>query len=286
MSRNQRIKKSLRASGISQEQLAERLGITQAAIGKQLNKEDDIDSLGFIKAVAELTGASFQYLMDGTKSTSPDYVVQNESQLMIMEAKTHEYLVGKTIRPVTVTVDKSGKELITYVPVKAQAGYKSGYGDPHYVEKLPAFTLPMITGGGSYRMFQVDGNSMLQLGGGGLHDGDIVIASYVEDIIELKDNRVYVVVSTEGVLVKRCLNRLKGDVDRVLICNSDNKNGDYPPIILHPNEILEVWELKAYMSRQLSFSTDLWQVLGDIQAEQAIMREKIVDLQRQIPGSN
>ena len=46
-------------------------------------------------------------------------------------------------------------------------------------------------------MFQVSGESMLQLGGGGLHDGDIVIGQYLEDIFSLRDNRVYVIISTE-----------------------------------------------------------------------------------------
>jgi phage repressor protein C with HTH and peptisase S24 domain len=192
---------------------------------------------------------------------------------VVQEIKENYQLSGKQIRLLTVTVDKTGKELIAYVPVKAQAGYQKGFGDPDFVGHLPAFNLPILKEG-TYRMFQVDGNSMLQMGGGGLHDGDIVIAQYVEDILSLRDNRVYVVVSTEGVLVKRCINRLKTE-DQVLICNSDNKSGMYPPIVLHPHEILEVWELKAYISRQLSFSTDLWELLGDLQAQQAILQEKV-----------
>jgi transcriptional regulator with XRE-family HTH domain len=65
MSRNQRIKDSLRSAGISQEKLAEHLGISQAAVGKQLNKDDDIDSLQFMRAVAELTGQSIDWVIYG-----------------------------------------------------------------------------------------------------------------------------------------------------------------------------------------------------------------------------
>ncbi len=134
-------------------------------------------------------------------------------------------------------------------------------------------------------MFQVDGDSMLQLGGGGLHDGDIVIAQYTEDILSIRDNRVYVIVSVDGIFVKRCLNRLKEQQNPLLVCNSDNKNGQHPPRILHAHEILEVWELKAfYKQDSSSFNTDLWQVLSDLQFQQAVMNDKIKDLEKERKG--
>jgi transcriptional regulator with XRE-family HTH domain len=288
MSRNQRIKDALRAAGVSQEKLAERLNITQAAVGKQLNKEGDIDSIDFIFTVADLTGRTPAYLMSGDMPAHREealnaglkYFHEKENLLGDVSqpgsVQFEEYLKGGTVRPVVVTVDRTGRELISYVPVRAQAGYRRGFGDPHFVEKLPAYSLP-INVSGTHRMFQVDGNSMRQLGGGGLNDGDIVIASYVEDIFSLKDGRVYVIVSTEGVIIKRCINRLLKD-DRVLVANSDNKSGDYPAIILHPPEILEVWELKAYISKQLSLATDLWDIINDLQVKQALMADDLKQL--------
>jgi phage repressor protein C with HTH and peptisase S24 domain len=186
-----------------------------------------------------------------------------------------EYLKGKNVRPLTVTVDRSGNELITYVPVKAQAGYRRGYGDPQYIQKLPAFSLPiLISQSSTHRMFQVDGNSMRQIGGGGLNDGDVVIAAYVEDVFTIKDNRVYVFVTTEGLLIKRIFNRLTTP-DKVVVLNSDNKSGEYGPIILHPHEILEVWEYKAHISKQLPFSVDLWEALTELQAKQSILEDQV-----------
>ncbi len=86
---------------------------------------------------------------------------------------------------------------------------------------------------------------------------------------------MYVVISTEGVCVKRCINRLKDKENPVLILNSDNKNGQHPAIILRPHEIVEVWDLKAFISRQLSFATDLWEVINDLQVKQALLNEKV-----------
>jgi phage repressor protein C with HTH and peptisase S24 domain len=288
-----RIIYALDKSSKTRQALAEKLGVGRGAVSDMLNKEGEFDSLKYLEATAELTGFNFEWLRTGEGREMPEgsstivdktYSTSGVSFAQVNEG-IGEYLSGKNIRPVAVVVTPTGKELITYVPVKAQAGYRTGYADPQYLEKLPAFSLPInITGSGTYRMFQVKGDSMTQLGGGGLHDGDIVIASYVEDIFELKDNRVYVFVTPEEVLVKRVLNRLKIEAERVLVLKSDNKSGQFKNIILHPPEILEVWELKLFISRQLNFNTDLWEVLGDLQAEQTIIREKIAMLEKESSG--
>lgn len=252
--------------------LAKMLGFERASISDMLKTPGD-PPVHYVKAVSELTGRRVEWLLTGEGPELVDNAVPYAP-----EPINDEYLSGKNIRPITVTVDRTGKELMTYVPVRAQAGYRRGFGDPHYIEKLPAFSLP-INVSGTHRMFQVDGNSMRQLGGGGLNDGDIVIAQYVEDIFSMKDGRVYVIITNEGVIVKRCINRLLTP-DRVLVANSDNKSGEYPPIILHPNEILEVWELKAFISKQLSLATDLWDIINDMQVKMALMEDKLKGIEQ------
>lgn len=78
MGRNQRIKDALKAKGISQEKLAEKLNITQAAVGKQLNKDEEIDSIEFINAVAELTGYSFQWFVMSEEMEKASPAIQPE----------------------------------------------------------------------------------------------------------------------------------------------------------------------------------------------------------------
>lgn len=264
MSISERIRLVLDRKKIPDQDLAQMLDLTPQRISQKFkeNKWTIIE----VQDIAETTGYRFEWLATGNGA-------ETEEVVDVAEPPT-EYLTGKTVRPITVTVDRHGVELISYVPVKAQAGYMRGFGDARYLEKLPAFSLPNFNDKGTHRMFQVDGDSMLQLGGGGLHDGDIVIAQYVEDIFSLRDNRVYVVVSTEGLVVKRVINRLTTS-DKVLVLKSDNKSGAYPDKLLHPHEILEVWELKAFISRQLGFSTDLWEIINDLQVKQAILAERL-----------
>lgn len=295
MSISERIRDIIKERKLQDQEFASLIDMSKATLSQRFNlKNWTVDEL---IQISEVTGYSLSWMLEGfgprlmsdhvqaienfNKDTqvSPKPYKSVETKGSRIEEATVQLLQGKNIRPITVTVDRSGNELISYVPVKAQAGYMRGYGDSHFIEKLPAFSLPIIESKGTLRMFQVNGDSMLQLGGGGLHDGDVVVAQYVEDIFSLKDNRVYVVVSTDGVAVKRVINRLATG-DKVLILKSDNKakNGAeevYRNRVLQPNEILEVWELKAFISRQLNFATDLWDVINDLQASQAILAERV-----------
>lgn len=275
---NERIRLILDRDRISNKQVAEWLGMTNSRMSQKF-KEGIWDSVDELKKISAYTGYRLDWIITGSGLEKDTFYEELADSMHVKEilAKVSEseleYLKGDKVRTIAVTVDKSGRELMSFVPVRAQAGYMKGYGDPHFIETLPAFSLPTFTEG-SYRMFQVDGSSMLQMGGGGLHDGDIVIAQYLEDFFTIRDNRVYVVVCDEGVVVKRCLNRLKSD-DQVLILKSDNKSGDYPDMVLHASEIREVWELKAFLSRQLSFATDLWEVISELQAQQALLTQKL-----------
>lgn len=273
MTIQERIKLALSRSGKSQTDLAKRLDKHTGTVSEMLSKESDIDSIAYVRATAELTGFSFEWLRTGEGP-------EQGSELTIVQESSNKYLEGKDVRPVTVTVNPSGEELVSYVPVKAQAGYMKGYGDPHYIERLPAFTLPGVVKNGTFRMFEVDGDSMLQLGNKGLRSGEIVIARYVEDIFDMKDNRVYVVISTEGTAIKRVLNRLRDKENPCLVMTSDNKNGQHPSYILKPKQIKEVWEAKRYISSDFSFDTNLYEILGDIQVEQARLKEKVDELSR------
>lgn len=300
MSLNQRIKGILKEHRISQASVAEVLGVTDSAVNQLLNNIKEVDSLAFISAVAKLTGKparevlgeNFDSFFDGLTFTedNPDGLEKYEktAQFHRETLKAHdesvEYLRGEKIRVVTATVDKHGRDMMVFVPVRSYAGYLTGYAQPEFIEKLPAFNLPILKSG-QYRMFENSGDSMKQLGGGGLSDGDIVIGQYVEDIFDMKDNRIYVVVSTEGINTKRCLNRLKEVENPLLVMKSDNTSGPYPDIILRAHQIIEIWELKAFISKQMGFATDLWKLIGDLEVKMATMNEKIERLSNErLPG--
>ncbi|MFB2118473.1 helix-turn-helix domain-containing protein [Parapedobacter sp. 2B3] len=147
-----------------------------------------------------------------------------------------------SVRVLSVTVDGEDKENIELVPVKASAGYLNGYADPEYIAELPRFSLPMFRQG-TYRAFEIKGDSMLPL-----QPGSVVIAEYVENWNEIKPGQTYVVISRdEGVVYKRIAFKYKEEKGLKLV--SDNKS--YEPYWVGADDILEVWKAKAYISTQL-----------------------------------
>lgn len=171
--------------------------------------------------------------------------------------------------PKVVTVDSNNRNNVVLVPVKAAAGYLNGYGDPEFIEKLPTYNLPNIQNG-TYRMFQVNGHSMYPT----MHNGSIVAGEFVENWVkDIKDDRVYIIISkTEGIIIKRCLNRIKkyGNI----YCKSDNRK-EYPSYALVPEDIAEVWEFKLYLGYELPNPADMYDRVNDLEADVEFLKSKL-----------
>ncbi|MGB1242248.1 MAG: queuosine precursor transporter [Chitinophagales bacterium] len=95
---------------------------------------------------------------------------------------------GKKLRVLSITVDENDNENIELVAEKARAGYLDGYADPEYIEKLSKFRLPFLPQG-TYRAFEIKGDSMLPL-----QPGSVVVGEYVDDWLNVKNNETYIVV--------------------------------------------------------------------------------------------
>jgi len=168
--------------------------------------------------------------------------------------------------PKVITVDFQKRENIVFVPVKAAAGYLNGYGDPEYIESLQAYRLPGFESG-SYRMFEVNGHSMMPT----LKSRDRIIGKWCE-LNNIKDSYVHVVVTrTDGVVVKRVLNRLQKD--GVLILKSDGNRYEFPDMIVDPDDVMECWSGVGKISRDLSGPADLYSRLDDAEGRLAMIEQ-------------
>lgn len=172
--------------------------------------------------------------------------------------------------PKIVTVDVSGAENVVLVPVRAQAGYLSGYQDVEFIQNLPSYRMPGLNHG-SFRMFEVYGHSMVPT----FHESDIVIGRYVESWAEIRDERVYVVVTRrDGVVIKRVVNRIQKEGK--LILNSDNQRhqGEYPPIVVDPDEVLEIWYVRRYLSSQMAKPGEIYNRVTDLESRLTLLEER------------
>uniref|UniRef100_UPI00162ADB64 S24 family peptidase n=1 Tax=Ornithobacterium rhinotracheale TaxID=28251 RepID=UPI00162ADB64 len=190
------------------------------------------------------------------------YTIGEKSNTSYLPAKKIEHKV-----PQVVTVTPQQEDNIVLVPVAAQAGYLSGYDNPTFMEALPTYSLPNIRNG-VFRMFQVSGLSMYPT----LQNNSYVVGQFVEDWLNLNDNRVYVVVTQEhGVIVKRVLNRIAKYGS--LYCKSDNR--EYPNISVAPEDIKEIWECKMHLSYEFLDPATVYNKLSDLEADVMHLTERL-----------
>lgn len=217
------------------------------------------------------------------KDLSTGKILENENEILeTQKGKKIGKIIGKNNgnftpnaplkvgaeMPKTVVVTSQNEELVPLVPVKARAGYLIGYGDIEYMGKLPVYSFPNLRPA-TYRVFEVDGNSMFSC----LADKDRVLARWA-NATEINNDRVYVLVTAnEGILIKRCLNKVS---EGVIICKSDNNyKGEYPNIVLEVNQILECWYVQERLTKQLPNPNDFYRRIQDMEADITLLKQKL-----------
>jgi transcriptional regulator with XRE-family HTH domain len=165
--------------------------------------------------------------------------VLSEFQLSQIEKGFDIDVTGSKLRLLTITVDSKGKENIEMVPVKAQAGYTSSYGDLDFIASLPKFKLPFLPENKTYRTFQIKGDSMLPI-----PENSWVTCSYVQNWEQIKNGKACVVVTkNEGIVFKLVYIRLDSGV---LLLVSSNRN--YYPYEISISQVLEIWQFETWNS--------------------------------------
>jgi transcriptional regulator len=179
---------------------------------------------------------------------------------------------GRSLMPKVIVLKDEDveEERIPLVPVMAQAGYLQGYDDPQYIKELPMYNLPGMRNG-TFRIFQVEGLSMYPT----LQSGSYVVGQFVEDWEHISDNRIYVVVSTEGVIVKRVLNRIEKYGS--LYCKSDNRV--FPHINVRLKDVKEIWECKMHLSFDFLDPVPEYQKIADLEADVQFLKQRVEQLE-------
>lgn len=214
---NQNLKYLRKLRGWTQEEFAQKIGIKRSLVGayEEERAEPNYDVL---ETVSDLFKVSIDDLLRKDLSESKGSYLAKRRQLKMM-AETN---------------------VIHFVPVKAAAGYLNGYADPEFLDELNTFTLPMLSGG-TYRAFEIVGDSMLPT-----PSGSVIVGEKVHNLDDVKNNNAYIILSkSEGVVYKRVLksNRTKNKLTLV----SDNPA--YQPYQVNAEDVLEFWSAQMVLSR-------------------------------------
>jgi transcriptional regulator with XRE-family HTH domain len=241
--------------GLSQEEFGTPVNLSRSAVS-QIESGIMYPSLESIDKIVKYYSTSWDSLVGNPKRQKPPETI------------------APTVRTLVTTIDKSGKDNIVLVPIKAQAGYLQGAQQPEYIERLPTFWLPGLNNG-TYRAFEVSGYSMLA-DRAGFYPGDIVVGEYVERLEDIKDGFVYILVNNaqevDNIVLKRCLNYL--DKGGLIICKSDNKDPQYPTFPLPVESIKEVWKFKIKLTRQAPEPSGLYERINALEGDMVLLKEQ------------
>jgi transcriptional regulator with XRE-family HTH domain len=243
---------------MSQEQFSKELNLTR-------NKLQALESGKTVNPiVADMVRFSEYFKISIDSLLKVDLGRLGELKMRQLLAGNDVYMTGSNIRVLAITVDKNNKENTEYVPIKAKAGYRSGYNDPEFIATLPKFTLPNLPKSGTFRMFPTSGDSMLPI-----PENSDIIAQYAEDWKQLKPDTPCIVI-------------LKGDQDFVfkLVTVGDDQtvllkslNSLYEPYVVEAGDILEIWK---YFSHQTSTLPKGETDLGELKAMLADIKNSLM----------
>lgn len=244
---NKNLKYLRKQRGWTQEEFAQRLHIKRSLVGAYEEERADprIDVLEIVCDIFKLTLDDI--LRKDLSDSKGGYLAKRRAMKM-----------------------SSGPAEITFVPVKAAAGYLAGYADQDFIDELNTFTLPMLSGG-DYRAFEIIGDSMLPT-----PSGSIIVGEKIEKIDDVRNSAPYIVVSkNEGIVYKRIVknNRVKNKLTMM----SDNPA--FHPYTMNAEDVLEMWQAQMIISKVKS--QDRWdmQQLSNIVTE---LQQQVNSLKKKV----
>jgi len=205
--------------GWTQEEFANKLGIKRSLIGAYEEERAD-PRLDVLEIISEIFKVSLDELLlkDLSEIKGANYLAKRR-QMKMMSAD---------------------RNVIHFVPVKATAGYLAGYADSEFIDELNTFTLPMLAGG-SYRAFEIIGDSMMPT-----PSGSVIVGEKIENLDSVKNNAAYIVVSkNEGIVYKRVVKNNKNKNKLTLV--SDNPA--FQPYQVQTADVLEMWQAQAVINK-------------------------------------
>ena len=252
--------KHLRAEkNITLEQLASELDINTSKLKSYEYGIRQNPDINFLVRISQYFDINLDYLLLVNISKL------NSEQIVQLKEGKELHVKGTQLRILTTSVNNENEENIEFVPLKAIAGYTSGYSDVEYISELPVFNLPFLSKNKKFRAFEISGDSMYPI-----KTGSTVIGEYITDWITIKNGTACIVITIdEGVVFKIIDNEI--NTKRSLQLQSLNEL--YKPYSVKVENILEIWKFVTYFSQEIPEPVNVqglvFQKLKDIESRLA-----------------
>lgn len=276
---NSRIKGLINALGLSQNAFAKALNTSGSRISNILTDRNKPDSEILVAILTVFRNVNSDWLMTGNGSMFRDGTIVGEPQKDVhlkrppksppisksenlggqMQLMTDRLLEGEKVALETsdispgweasrLRMSKYTKNVaksvsIDIIDVRAAANWSGVAIADDMPETLGQIELPTrMLKSGNHKAFTVVGDSMEPT----LYPGDYVVGRLIEksEYEQIRDHFIYIVVTREGVVIKRLINRLRqrGEIR----CRSDNRK--YSAYNVQEDDIISVFEAKAKLS--------------------------------------
>jgi len=206
----------------SQQDFAEKVGITQGALS-QIESGKSQASFDTLRKISDEFNVNCNWLIRGL------------GEVLIETARAR-----RDIR----TAEKAS---IPLIKEEAHAGYVKRWQDKEYINQLDVYQIPGFEKG-DYRLFEIIGDSMMP----SLHPGEIVVCEFARDWTKIENATLGVLITKEGILAKRI--HLYPDQTDSIILKSDNQN--YKTYSLPRADVGEIWTIKAKITSRFVTSND------------------------------
>lgn len=128
---------------------------------------------------------------------------------------------------------------IQWVARNLQQEYITNFQNPGYLTRLPSFQLPNLPSG-YYRAFE-SGEDFV-------YPNALLVGTFIRNWYDIKDGMQYVfLLRSHGLIYRNAFNHVK--TSGLLLLTSDNPH--FPELEVPLQDVLEVWEIKAFVSLQM-----------------------------------
>lgn len=228
----QRIQQLRKDLQLSQKLFAEKVNITQGALS-QLESGKSTLSLPTIQKISEAFSIDCNWLVLGSEEHNSF-------------AQKDKNMIAGVINSQTKNRKIPIESFIPLIDEEAHAGYLKQANDPEYMSALDVYRIPGFESG-SYRMFEIEGDSMLPT----IYPREIVVTERIIDFECIENGTLCVAITDDGIVAKRfyCYK----EEPKTFLFKSDN--AEYKTYSLSSDEVAELWEIKAKITSMLQSET-------------------------------
>ena len=212
-----RIAQIIKKEGISTRAFEQQIGCSNGVISKCINKGTDISSQWVSKIIETYSEVDPKWLLTGEGS-----MLQKAQQEAQSGTAHHIELAHQ--------VPKGSNEGIPLIPLDAIAGFPVDGSGGVRMEDCERYVIPEFENKGANFLIRVSGDSMVPL----YYSGDLLACHKITDIRFFQWGTIYVLETSQGILVKRVQESDK--YDDCILCVSVN-DSVHKPFLLPRDDI-------------------------------------------------